>query len=154
MQDQPFSKLFLSNIRYILMRDLDRLMAEVHAYENEADLWELRGDISNSPGTLCVHVAGNLNHFIGARLGNTGYVRDRPLEFSERNVSRAEIVSRLEATRRMVDTVLSTLPPEKVTARYPEDKFPETPDTAFLLTHLTGHLTYHLGQVNYHRRMG
>lgn len=147
-------KLFLENIRTILVRDLGKLIAEVQAYEHEEDLWALRGDISNSPGTLCLHVAGNLNHFVGARLGDTGYVREREREFTERGVSRQEIIARLGQTRSMVDEVLRSLPAEKVAAPYPEDKFPDKPDTAFLLIHLTGHLTYHLGQVNYHRRIG
>ena len=88
----------LVSVTGILERDLATLRREIEAYADEADLWREVPGIANVGGTLVLHLAGNIQHYFGARLGNTGYVRDRPAEFSRRNVSRAELVR--EAARR------------------------------------------------------
>ena len=66
----------------LFKRDLGKLKEEVDSYQNEANLWIVTNDVSNSAGNLCLHLVGNLNHFIGAVLGDSGYVRQRDLEFS------------------------------------------------------------------------
>ena len=54
-------------------RDLNKMAEEVKTYKEESQLWVVKGEIKNSAGNLCFHLLGNLNHFIGAILGNTGY---------------------------------------------------------------------------------
>ncbi len=58
----------------LFKKDLNALKQEVAAYTNEANLWVLDDDIKNSAGNLCLHLVGNLNHFIGATMGDTGAI--------------------------------------------------------------------------------
>ena len=86
----------------VLDRDLRALAREVAAYADERDLWRVAPGVPNSAGTLALHLAGNIQHYLGARLGGTGYVRDRPAEFAERGVPRVELLARIEAARAAV----------------------------------------------------
>ena len=133
-------------------RELAKLAEEIGLYPDETSLWALRGGILNSGGTLCLHLCGNLNHFIGATLGNTGYVRTRDVEFSARNVPRAELLAGITETRQTVADVLNNLEEDDFWADFPLEKHGRTVSTTHMLLHLLTHLNYHLGQVNYHRR--
>ena len=82
----------------IFERDLNKLIIEINLYKEENSLWIIKEGISNSAGNLCLHIIGNLNHFIGAVLGNSGYVREREKEFSLKNIPRKELVSNIEKT--------------------------------------------------------
>ena len=134
-------------------RDLKKLKSEIESYTNEADLWQVEKGISNSAGNLCLHLIGNLNWFIGAQLGDTGYVRDRPLEFSAQQVPRVDMLSEIDETRLMLVTTLPNITNEQLEAEYPLLVFKEKTTTYYFLVHLTTHLAYHLGQINYHRRL-
>ncbi|WP_337040549.1 DinB family protein [Emticicia sp. 17c] len=134
-------------------RDLSRLKTEIEAYKDEALLWVIRNEISNSAGNLCLHLIGNLNHYIGAQLGNNGYVRDRPLEFSDKNVSRTELVNKIEATRQMLKEILPAITETDLLANHTEEYNKGQDTNEFFLIHLYGHFNYHLGQINYHRRL-
>lgn len=134
-------------------RDLLRLKTEIEAYTNEALIWEVRGEISNSAGNLCLHLMGNLNHYIGAQLGNTGYVRNRPLEFSDKNVPRATLIQQIEDTREMLKAVIPSLSDEDLARNHVEEFHRGQDSNEFFLIHLYGHFNYHLGQINYHRRL-
>lgn len=134
-------------------RDLARLEQEIAAYPTPAAIWLVPAGISNAAGTLCLHLVGNLNHFIGAMLGNTGYVRNRELEFSARDVSREELVAGVQQTQSMINIVLKQLSQADLDKEYPIKLFDSTLTTAHVLIHLTTHLNYHLGQINYHRRL-
>ncbi len=140
-------------IQTIFNRDIAKLKAELELYQSEANIWKLEEGISNTAGNLTLHLIGNLNHFIGAVLGNTGYVRTRDLEFSTKDVPREKLLADLDATLTMLNAALPTLSADVLQADYPEllqnTKYP----TGFFLIHLTTHLTYHLGQINYHRRL-
>jgi len=136
-----------------LSRDLNRLKNEIEAYQKEENIWKVDQDISNCGGNLALHLIGNLNTFIGAELGKTGYIRQRDLEFSLKNVPREELISQIEDTLRIVDQTLEKLSPEELEKEYPLLVLPEKTSTGFFLTYLTTHLAYHLGQVNYHRRL-
>jgi hypothetical protein len=145
--------MLLPSIAAIMDRDLRTLRREVEAYPDERGLWQEVPGISNVAGTLVLHLAGNIQHYVGARLGATRYVRDRPAEFACRGVSRAELVREIEAARTAVKAALSgpTLPD-------PAADFPETVAgvrvaTGDYLVHLTTHFAYHLGQIDYHRRV-
>ena len=137
----------------IFERDLRKLSEEISLYAEERDLWAVRDGISNSAGNLCLHLIGNLNHFVGTVLGATGYVRNREAEFSLKNVPRSELLANLEAVIQVVTTTLQQIPDAAFDQNYPVEKHGQVVKTDFMLLHLMGHLSYHLGQVNYHRRM-
>lgn len=134
-------------------RDLDKLKTEIESYSNEADIWKTADGISNSAGNLCLHIAGNLQHFFGAVLGDTGYVRDRDSEFANKNVARDEMLATIDSTKTVVVKVLNKLTDEDFEKTYPIEVFGQPMTTDYFLTHLATHLNYHLGQINYHRRL-
>jgi uncharacterized damage-inducible protein DinB len=137
----------------ILDRDLRALRREVEAYSNERDLWQEVPGVSNAAGTLVLHLAGNIQHYLGARLGATGYIRDRAAEFARRDVARAELVREIEAARAAVRAALSGPTPFDPEADYPETVGGVKVAIGEYLVHLTTHFAYHLGQIDYHRRI-
>ncbi|TGE29961.1 DUF1572 family protein [Hymenobacter metallicola] len=145
--------MLLDTLRLLFARDLKRLRQEIELYQDEQKIWQVERGIANSAGNLCLHLLGNLNTYIGAILGGTGYVRNRELEFSRKHVPRPDLLAQLDATLLVVDQVLSRVPPETLAAEYPLLVLETTTSTEYFLTHLATHLTYHLGQINYHRRL-
>lgn len=140
-------------LRTLFNRDLNRLRSEIKQYRNEADIWKTDGQIKNSAGNLCLHLVGNLNTYIGKELGKTGYVRNRDLEFSLKDVPRKELLEKIDGTIAMINQTFEWLDEKALEAEYPILVFDEMTSTEYLLVHLTTHLTYHLGQINYHRRL-
>lgn len=140
---------------HILGRDLSALAAQVEKYPDDASLWRVSGSILNPAGTLVLHLVGNLLHYVGGVLGGTGYARDRDAEFSGRDVSKAELVARVAACRETVVGVLAALPDEAFASPYPGALPPHLAgaSTHRFLLHLSGHFMWHLGQVDYHRRL-
>lgn len=147
--------MYTTYLSQLFQRDLNRLKEEISAFSDEALLWKTTGDISNSAGNLCLHLLGNLNHFIGATLGDTGYDRDRKFEFSANNIPRINLLQSIEETRRMLGEVVPALDPKDLERTYPLHlkTFKEGMETGYFLIHLSGHLNYHLGQINYLRRI-
>lgn len=137
----------------LFQRDLNKLVAELELYTNEKDIWRISGEISNSAGNLALHIIGNLNHFIGATLGDTGYIRDRDREFTEKDVARDDLIFELKKTSGMLADVLGKASDEVLDADFPFEFNNTTFSTRHMLIHFLAHLNYHLGQVNYHRRM-
>ncbi len=137
----------------IFERDLGKLKEEISLYTNENNLWKTEKQISNSAGNLALHLIGNLNHFIGATLGNTGYVRERDNEFSDKNIPVQKILDNIDATIIVVKNTLSNLTAEDFEKVFPLEKHGQIVKTDFMLMHLLAHLEYHLGQINYHRRL-
>lgn len=137
----------------LITRDLQKLKSEIESYKDESNLWRIEKKIANSAGNLCLHLVGNLNTYIGATLGQTGYVRDRDAEFSLKNIPRKELVQKIVDTIAVVNKVLPTLSDEIIKKEYPLLVLKEKTTTEYFLIHLTTHLGYHLGQVNYHRRL-
>jgi len=137
----------------IITRDLVSLRKEIEAYPADQDLWRGADGITNSGGTLALHLAGNLQHFVGAVLGDTGYVRDRDAEFAERDVPRAEVLERIDAAVAAVERTLPRLTDADLAREYPVPIGMVRVETGDFLIHLATHLAYHLGQVDYHRRM-
>ncbi|HTA84117.1 MAG TPA: DUF1572 family protein [Bacteroidia bacterium] len=146
-----------ANIAAIFERELNKLAEEIKLYTTEESIWMVKGDIKNSGGNLCLHICGNLQHFIGAVLGNTGYVRNRDKEFSDKNIPVAELLKEIEATKKVVVKTLQAIPDSDLDKEYTD--FPvhllgkENISKFYFLTHLVSHLGYHLGRINYHRRM-
>jgi len=144
-------------ISSIFERELTKLAEEVKLYKNEDAIWKVDKDIKNSGGNLCLHICGNLQHFIGAVLGDTGYVRNRDKEFSDKNVPASELVKEIKQTIKVVTKTLESIPDEDLDKEY--TAFPphllgkEKLSKFYFLAHLLSHLGYHLGQINYHRRL-
>lgn len=146
-------KEFLNSLITIFERDLSQLKKEVELYTNEASLWKLCGEIKNPGGNLCLHLCGNLQHFIGHVLGKTDYKRNRELEFTARNIPRSELLNEIDQTREVVSRTLSQLDDALLLQPFPAELPMGKVTTLFFLIHLSAHLNYHLGQVNYHRRL-
>jgi hypothetical protein len=145
--------MLIETIKMLFTRDLDRLKSEITLYQNENNIWKIQEGITNSGGNLCLHLLGNLNTYIGAEFGKTGYVRNRPLEFSLKDISRAELLSKIEETTVVVYNALNAIKEEDLKMEYPLLVLKDKTSIEFLLIHLTTHLAYHLGQINYHRRL-
>lgn len=137
----------------LFYRDLNKLKTEIMLYTKEENLWITEKNISNTAGNLCLHISGNLNHFIGKQLGGTDYIRDRALEFSAKNVARASLLEGIEETIEMVEETFGKMDPSILNTTYPIEVFGEPVTTGYFLAHLATHLSYHLGQINYHRRL-
>ncbi len=143
----------LKDLIALYKRDLEKFVGELEAYPDEASIWVIAPDIKNPAGNLALHIVGNLNTFIGVNLGQTGYVRDRPAEFSSRDVPRAELVQMLRDTSSMIEQVLSKPDLAPLESIYPQEVLGYPMTHQYFLIHLYGHLSWHLGQVNYHRRL-
>lgn len=134
-------------------RDLSKLKEEIGLYANEADLWKTDGEVTNSAGNLTLHLIGNLRHFLGSVLAETGYVRDRDKEFSEGGVSREALLAGIDQASADVASTLAKLTGDDLVAKYPLEVFGYPMTTEYFVIHLATHLNYHLGQINYHRRL-
>ena len=134
-------------------RDLQKLKTEINLYKDEDNLWVIKEGISNSAGNLCLHLIGNLNHFIGATLGNSGYVRHRDDEFNLKNIPRQDLIINIDNCMLIVSNTFSKLTAADMEKEFPLEKHGTIVSTMQMLLHLFGHLSYHLGQINYHRRL-
>jgi uncharacterized damage-inducible protein DinB len=145
--------MLLEAVAAILDRDLRALAREVEAYPEDAALWQLPEGVPNSAGTLVLHLTGNIQHFVGARLAGTGFVRDRHAEFSARGVPRTALLVQIEAARSAVRSAAEKLTEEALELDFPEVVGGMRVSTGEYLIHLVSHFDYHLGQVDYHRRL-
>lgn len=145
--------LILESLLKLFDRDLQRLEEEIALYQTEEAIWKLSGEIKNTPGNLCLHLCGNLQHYIGTNLGRTSYVRNRDNEFAVKDVPKDQLIAEVQKTRQVVRETLETLKPSVLENEYPEKVYDYPMTTAYFLIHLTAHLNYHLGQINYHRRI-
>ena len=144
--------MLIETLKSLFDRDLNKLKLEIESYQNESQVWAIDKNISNSAGNLCLHLIGNLNTYIGAEIGKTGYIRNRELEFSLKDVPKSELIEKIENTILVVNKALDTLTETDLEAIYPLVVFEKEMTTGFFLIHLSTHLAYHLGQINYHRR--
>ncbi|QLC65673.1 DinB family protein [Flavobacterium sp. LPB0248] len=143
----------IETLKTLFNRDLNKLKIEIESYQNENSIWAIDKNISNSAGNLCLHLIGNLNTYIGAEIGKTDYVRNRPLEFSLKDIPKAELISKIENTINVINNSLDSLTETDLEKIYPQIIFEKEMTTGFFLIHLSTHLAYHLGQINYHRRL-
>ena len=149
MSDQ----LIIGDLITLIQRDLSRLKREIELFEDESNIWKNAEGVTNSAGSLAMHICGNLNHFIGSVVGSTGYVRDRNAEFEDHSKSRADLYLLIQDTGEMIEAVLAAKAEEELAAVYPIEVFNSQMTLRFFFQHLYGHLNYHLGQVNYLRRV-
>lgn len=145
--------MLIETLRLLFNRDLLRLKTEINSYKDESKIWIIENNIANSAGNLCLHLIGNLNTYIGAELGKTNYVRNRELEFSLKNITKKELVDKIESTILVVEESLKNITELELQNEYQILVFDKKTSIEYLLVHLTTHLSYHLGQINYHRRL-
>lgn len=143
----------LAALKTLFYRDLNRLKTEIELYQNESTIWHIQDNITNSAGNLCLHLIGNLNTYIGATLDNTNYIRNRALEFSSKDIPKKVLIEKIEETMIIINDTLSNLSLETLKTEYPLLVLETKTTTEFFLIHLSTHLNYHLGQINYHRRL-
>jgi hypothetical protein len=145
--------MLMSVVQAMLLRELAAVRRSVEAYPDDASLWALPKGLPNAGGTIVLHLAGNLQYFVGAVLGASGYKRDRDAEFARRDVPRGELLAELANTVNAVRGTLPTLHEEALSQPYPVKVGGQVLPTGVVLVHLATHLAYHLGQLDYHRRM-
>ena len=145
--------MLIETLKSLFNRDLNQLKIEIESYQDESQLWVIDKNISNSGGNLCLHLIGNINTYIGAEIGKTGYIRNRPLEFSLKDIPKSELINKIEQTILVVNKALDSLTEADLETIYPQIVFEKEMTTGFFLVHLSTHLAYHLGQINYHRRL-
>ena len=145
--------MLIETLKSLFNRDLNQLKIEIESYQDESQLWVIDKNISNSGGNLCLHLIGNINTYIGAEIGKTGYIRNRPLEFSLKDIPKSELINKIEETILVVNKALDSLTEADLETIYPQIVFEKEMTTGFFLVHLSTHLAYHLGQINYHRRL-
>jgi hypothetical protein len=134
----------------LFARDLTRVAQQVAAFPSDEALWQTAPGVTNPAGNLALHLEGNLREYIGRQIGNVLYTRHRPLEFTVAGLTRAEVAARLESTRELIVPILTTA---SLDAIFPENVLGRPLTTRQFLLHLLGHLNYHLGQIDYLRRL-
>lgn len=140
-------------LKKLFTRDLLKLKSEITSYKSESILWHVEGAVNNSGGNLCLHIIGNLNTFIGHGIGKSGYVRDRVFEFGAKGVDKNKMLKDIDETIESVTSALELLTEDMLQRDFPVTIWEEPKGMIFTLLHLHGHLTYHLGQISYHRRL-
>ena len=145
--------MLLSILKSLFLRDLAKLKTEIELYKDEHNLWLIDKQVSNTAGNLCLHLVGNLNAYIGAEFGKTGYIRNRPLEFSLKDVPRTELLKSIDDAILMISASFDKITEQQLANEYPQEVAAGKVSSGYFLTHLASHLAYHLGQVNYHRRL-
>ena len=145
--------MLIESFKSLIVRDLLKLKQEVESYKDESKLWVIDAGISNSAGNLCLHLLGNINHFIGATLGNTGYVRNRDLEFSQKNIPVDVLAAQIDDTVGAAENTFDKMLTDSLDQEYPLVFNSQKLTTEQMLVNIVSHLNYHLGQINYHRRL-
>lgn len=145
--------MLIPSLKILFIRDLTTLINELNAYQNENTIWYTDKNINNSAGNLCLHLIGNLNTYIGSEIGKTNYIRNRELEFSSKNIPKSELIQKINDTIEVIHHALDQLSEADLAKEYPLLVLDKKKTYGFFLMHLTSHLAYHIGQINYHRRL-
>lgn len=145
--------MLIKSLQTIFERDLHGLKREIEQYHDETQMWSVEKSISNSAGNLCLHLVGNLKTFVGVHMGNSDYIRDRKFEFAGKDVPKSELLNSVDETIVIVNNTLRNLTEEDLQKDFPIQVFADSSTNEFMLIHLATHLRYHLGQINYHRRL-
>ena len=115
-----------------------------------AQIWTSPYNYGNSIGHLLLHMTGNLNYYIGARVAETGYVRDRDKEFTEKeHKSKAEVLAAFDRTIDMVVATIRKQNPEDWVKPYSADREPEATERFNIFLRCAGHAYHHVGQIIY-----
>lgn len=142
-----------SDLALLFRRDLTRLSQQIEAFPNDEALWRKLPGVTNGAGNLALHIEGNLREYVGRQLGNLAYKRNRELEFSSRGMPKEELVARIAGLRPSIPAVIEGLSSEQLEMEYPQVVLEAATSTRAFLIHLYGHLNWHLGQIDYLRRI-
>jgi uncharacterized damage-inducible protein DinB len=142
-----------ADMALLLTREVDGIAREIEAFPDDASIWQVRPGVTNAAGNLALHIAGNLQHFVGALLGQTGYVRNREREFAQRSGTRREVLEELLRARAVVAQVLPSLPAATLETTLEAQSMPGPIPAQRLLMHMCAHAGFHLGQIGYLRRI-
>lgn len=146
--------MIIETLKTLFNKDLQKLKKEIESYSDEKNMWQIEKAIANSGGNLCLHLLGNLNAYIGVGLAGSNYQRHRDLEFSLKDIPKEELLQRIEATILVVNGGLNNLKENQLQNDFPIVIWDNKPATVeYTLILLATHLNYHLGQINYHRRL-
>ncbi len=137
----------------LFRRDLTRLVQELRAFPGDGTLWTKPPGISNSIGNLVLHLEGNLREYIGRQLGGVPYSRQREREFTETGLPIDNLLARVEPLAILIPEIIAGVSDEDLNRLYPEEPFNSPISTAQYLVSLNSHLNYHLGQIDYLRRI-
>lgn len=140
-------------LNQLFQRDLSKLREELQAYSDERNLWRVDQEINNSAGNLTLHLIGNLKQFIGLDLGGIAFERDRDSEFAPSTLTREDLLQELVQLKKVLEDTLVPLDPKKLGDQSKHSFFGHSMTVGYFLIHLYGHFNYHLGQINYHRRL-
>lgn len=143
----------MSDLARLFARDLNKVTRQILAFEEEPQIWMVLPGIANSAGNLVLHLEGNLREYIGRQLGGIHYTRNRPREFENTPIPASDLLKRMENVTAIVPPVIQSLKEFQLLAPYPENVLGSAMSTHFFLVHLHGHLNYHLGQIDYIRRI-
>ena len=140
-------------IGLMITRELETFARELELCENDSVVWATRPGVTNSLGTLTLHICGNLQYFIGRQLGQTSYVRNRDHEFSARDIPRQDLVDLVQTTLGVVRKVMPSVTDAQLAQEFPEAVGGVKMLTGVFLIHLVAHTAMHLGQADYARRI-
>jgi len=143
----------MESLKQLIKRDILRLKREIALYNNEDAIWLVNANITNSAGNLCLHLIGNLNAYLGVGLAGTSYIRKRDLEFSLKGIPKAQLINSIDETILVVESALNKVTGEQANNDFPIVIWDKPTRMMYTLVQLSTHLNYHLGQINYHRRL-
>lgn len=145
--------MIINEFKILFERDFEKLFTEINSYSVSENLWRTDGTIINSAGNLCLHLLGNVQHYIGKEIGGFEYERNREREFSAKGISKEDLLNEISFSKDIVSKSLEGMDDSLWPRMYPIEVFGKSMTYGYFLTHLYGHLNYHLGQINYHRRI-
>jgi hypothetical protein len=137
----------------LFARDLTRLQQEIAAFSGDQALWQAVPGVTNPAGNLVLHLEGNLREYIGRQLGGIAYTRQRGLEFSQQGFTCEDLAARAAQLSATIPGVIASLTEEQLNAEFPERVAGSPLSSRQFLFSIYGHLNYHLGQIDYIRRV-
>jgi hypothetical protein len=122
---------------------------ELTAPLSDEQFWAKPFAFGNSFGHLVLHLTGNLNYYIGAQIAGTGYVRDRPLEFSDATrPSKAEVLQKFDQAIEIVLGAVNSQSADDWAKEYTAVGADARNRFGMVLSCAT-HLHHHIGQMMY-----
>jgi len=130
--------------------ELAARVREIAAPLSEEQFWKKPFAFGNSFGHLTLHVTGNLNYYIGAQMANTGYVRDRPREFTEGDrPAKEEVLARFAAAVELVVRTIRAQSESDWGITYTAKGEEDAENRLNIVLRCLTHLDHHVGQMQY-----
>jgi len=134
-------------------RDIERFITEIELFNDENNLLKTKGSAKNSSGNLTLHIIGGLSFHIGVTLANLDFVRNRNQEFIRKGVPRESMTAQLSNLIPLIVDTITSMPDRQLNELHPNLYDGQNETIGYVLTQILLHLNYHLGQINYLRRM-